>query len=67
MFNNYYELPYGWIPIILSFTALFIIYFVSIMRVGLNKEERGIVVTYFPEFMQKIIDSEGLINYINNK
>ena len=21
----------------------------------------------FPEFMQKIIDSEGLINYINNK
>ena len=21
----------------------------------------------FPEFMQKIIDAEGLVNYINNK
>ena len=55
LFNNYFELPYGWIPIILSFTALFFVYFVTIMRIGLNKEERGIVVTYFPQFMQKYL------------
>ena len=55
LFNNYFEMPYGWVPIILSFTALFFVYFISIMRIGLNKEERGIVVSYFPQFIQKYI------------
>ena len=56
LFNNYFELPYGWIPIILSFVASFLVFFVIIMRAGLNREERGIVVTYFPQFMQKYLN-----------
>ena len=56
LFNNYYELPYGWISIMISFTALFVIYFVIILHAGLNKEERGIVVTYFPQFLQKYLN-----------
>ena len=55
LFNNYFTLPDGWIPIILSFVALFIVFFVTIMRLGLNKEEREIVVTYFPQFLQKYL------------
>ena len=55
LFNNYFELPYGWGPIILAFVLLFMVYFVTIMRLGLNKEERGIVVTYFPQFLQKYL------------
>ena len=55
LFNNYFELPYGWIPILLSFTAMFIVFAVISMRIGLNKEERGIVVTFFPQFLQKYL------------
>ena len=55
LFNNYFELPYGWGPIILAFVLLFTVYFVTIMRLGLNREERGIVVTYFPQFLQKYL------------
>ena len=55
LFNNYFELPYEWIPIIVAFVAFFLVYFTLIMRVGLSKEERGIVVTYFPQFMQKYL------------
>ena len=55
LFNNYFVLPYGWIPIIVAFVLLFLVYFTAIMRIGLNKEERGIVVTYFPQFMQRYL------------
>ena len=53
LINNYFELPYGWISIGLSFVAGFLVYFVVILRAGLDKEERKIVVTYFPQFLQK--------------
>ncbi len=55
LFNSYFELPYEWIPIIIAFFAFFVVYFFLIMLVGLNKEERGIIVTYFPQFMQKYL------------
>ena len=55
LFNNYFELPYGWISIGLSFVLGFVVYFVIILRAGLEGEERKIVVTYFPQFMQKYL------------
>lgn len=56
LFNNYFELPYGLLSIIVSFTLLFIVYFIIIIRVGLNMEERKIAITYFPQFMQKYLN-----------
>ena len=55
LLNNYFELPYGWISIGISFLIGFVIYFIIILRAGLNGEERKIVVTYFPQFMQRYL------------
>ena len=55
LLNNYFELPYGWISIGISFLIGFAVYFIIILRAGLNGEERKIVVTYFPQFMQRYL------------
>ena len=55
LFCEYYTLPSGWISIMLSFVSMFLVFFIAAMRLGLNKEERGIVITYFPQFMQKYL------------
>ena len=55
LLNNYYELPYGWISVGISFLIGFVVYFIIILRAGLNGEERKIVVTYFPQFMQRYL------------
>ena len=55
LFNHFFELPYGLLWIFISFTLGFIVYFVMIMRLGVRGEERGIVLSYFPQFMQKFL------------
>ena len=55
LFNHFFELPYGLLWIMVSFTICFVVYFITIMRLGVRGEERGIVLSYFPQFMQKYL------------
>ena len=52
-----FTLPTTWTAVLLSLLVGFLIYFVVMMRLLFNKEERELVTTFLPGFVQRIIHS----------
>lgn len=58
-----YTLPATWLAIILSAMLTYAVYLLVIFRFGLNRTEKGVMITYFPQrvrgMMAKIMKTEG--------
>lgn len=55
LYENSIGLDYGWVSLIISLSVGFAVFFMVIMGIGLNREERKMVVTYLPQSMQRFI------------
>lgn len=53
--SSVFTLPTSWTAIILSFFPCFLVYFVFAMRFMFNRDERSLVRTFLPGFVQRFI------------
>lgn len=54
--SEVFTLPTTWTAVLLSFLVGFAVYFLVMMRFLFNKDERGLVVTFLPGFVQRFIN-----------
>ncbi len=55
LLNHYYTLPSTWLALITTSVIGFLIFMIALFRIGLNKEEKKIISSYFPKSIRHLI------------
>lgn len=58
VFNMFLTMPVSWFAVIVSFGIVFVIYTVIILRFGFSDREKGMMKTFLPRSVQKVLKLE---------